>query len=65
MCLHVLLVVCLCTVCMPGAEARRGLWSPWKWRRLWAVFWVLETDLGFLQEQVILIAKPSLQHEVY
>lgn len=69
MCLSVLLIVCLCTVCMPSVDGcqKRTLdslemelidgYGPscgcWK------------LNLGFLQEQVILTAKLSLQRKVY
>ena len=69
MCLNVLLIVCVRTVHMPSVDGyqKRTLDS----LEMELIdgcgpssgYWKL--NLGFLQEQLILTAKPSLQHKVY
>lgn len=64
-CLHVRMYVYMCATCMPSACGRQKQhWTSWKWsyRCLWAVMWVLGTNMGPLQEQkMLLAAEPSLQ----
>lgn len=44
------LSVCICTMCVQGLEAVRGLQGSWSYRQLRAAIWVLGTKLAFSQE---------------